>query len=140
MPRIQIETARREAEQEADPLVVGFLGEDFTCRNQINQFILIEMITTEVGEGTSNDEMVMVANAFMTFLQDIIVPDDWDRFRKACRTNHAGIEELQALVQGVVTYYGATPTQPSSDSSDGTPTISSLPRAASSPMAAYQAS
>lgn len=141
MPRIQIQTARREADTtEIDPLVVGFLDEDFTCRNKINQFVFMEMVTTEIGDGTSPSEIVMVANAFMTFLQDIIIPEDWDRFRKVCRANSVGTDDLQPLIQGIVEYYGAHPTQRPSDSSDGPPITGSSSRAGSSPMAAYRAS
>lgn len=135
MPRIQIEVARREAEPDnADPLVVEFLGEAFTCRDSMNQWTLLTMMAEDA------DDLGRVVSAFMAFLQDIFVPEDWDRFSKTCRTNRVGMEELQPLVQGIAEYFTATPGRPSSSSSDVTPTTSSLPRAASSPVAAYRAS
>lgn len=135
MPRIQIQVARREADPDnADPLVVGFLGGDFTCRSSMNQWTMLEMLAADA------DDLGEVMSAFMAFLREVIVPDDWDRFRKHCRAQRVGVEDLQPLVQQIAEFYAATPGLPSSASSVGSSTTGNGSRDAVSPAAAYQLS
>lgn len=123
--------ARREAEQkDADPLVVEFCGEDFTCRSAMNHWVFLEMMAA------NHEEQGEVAAAYMAFLEEMIVPEDWQRFRKACRSNRVSASDLQPLTTAVSEFYAGNPTQPSSASSDTSPATTSTLKAVSSSKAA----
>lgn len=108
-PRIQVTVAPRDAHPEGTDSqrpVVNLLGEHFTCRPAMTPWSLWEMLATPA------TDLEVVADAFMTFLEEVIVPGDWDRFRHLC--SGLGVDELQPVVQHIVDTYTA-PTEPPSD-------------------------
>ena len=85
MARVEIKAA--EAEQTGEPIVIVFHGQDFTCAAGVNEFALMRMA------GAEADGEMAVMGAFYRFLQTILIPDDWDRFRKVCMAERVSFLE-----------------------------------------------
>jgi hypothetical protein len=113
MPFIEIKAAEREAND--DPLVVRFLGEDFTCEDRQSIYPLVKVAGTE-----ANNEMAVIG-AFYEFLKSTFVMADWERFEAHCVAKRASYDDLVALVQGISEALTARPTNRPSGLPSGPP-------------------
>jgi hypothetical protein len=119
MPRVQLEIAKRERAANEDPLVFEINGEEYACQDDMSEFVLLELAATD----DSEDPQVTGA-AFMGLLADVIVPEDFFRFKQQARREKWDVDQLLPFVQAAVEYYSARPIMPLSSSDTGGPTTS----------------
>jgi hypothetical protein len=99
-----------------------------TTYNQVELVDLMEIAATVDEEDPR--ALVIVKDLLRMFIE----PDDFDAFWQKAREEKQTIEDLSALMQGLMVAVTDRPTQPLSDSSAGQPTtITSLPVASATP-------
>ncbi|HXC63219.1 MAG TPA: hypothetical protein VNZ67_02615, partial [bacterium] len=65
--------------------------------------------------GSEADGEMAILSAFMVFLRELIVAEDWGRFRATCRANNVGFDELKPLIEGIAEAIAGRPTPRPSD-------------------------
>lgn len=117
MPKVVLDLAQAEREEvNPDPLVFEIDGQDYTCQDELAEFALMDLAQ----KADSQDAMEAGA-AFMNFLQTILIPEDWDRFRQNAIKNKWTTLQMLPLVQQAVEAMVGVPTLPPSESPSGQP-------------------
>lgn len=124
MPKIQITIARHERATNPDPLVFEINGEDFTCQEEMSEFVLMELAAA----GAKTADEAEAGAAFINFLTDVLEPESYERFRVRAIESKWTAEEMLPFVRAAVEQIGARPTMPPSTSQDGEPTTGTQSR------------
>lgn len=103
----------------------NLFGESFGLADSVGEFALMEF--AEAAEDVESNSLGAMA-AVMRLLREAVVPQDWQRFRAACRANKATTEQLLPVVMAAFEQETDRPTVRPSDSSDGP--VSTEPRSA----------
>lgn len=109
--------AANEAAGEREPDTFGFYGQTFELRDRVGLMTLMQFAAVAV-KGVEVDDMEGLV-AVYRMLEDVIVPDDWQRFQDHARTVSASSDDLLAVVKQAMQVIGGRPTVRPSDSSDG---------------------
>lgn len=97
---------------------VEFFGETFTLAEEISEFALMEF--AESAENADSETLAGLA-AIMRLLREVVIPEDWGRFKATARKNKAKVEDVLPLAVSVFEVKTARPTPRPADSSDGPP-------------------
>ena len=100
---------------------VEFLGVDFRIADKVAALPIMRFAKVAKA-GVDASELDGMA-ALYDLLEQVIHPDDWQKFERHADQQRADGEQLLGVVQGVFELLAARPTGRSSDSSDGPRTI-----------------
>lgn len=131
MAPLEFTVAARAAEGEGVPF--RFQGLDFTTVADPGVFSVLELAAAASAQDASAESTVETLTALYDFLRALVAPEDWGRFRRACIRSRPQVEDLMAVVSGLVPEVLGRPTSQSSDSpasGSGTGTTSTEPSAA----------
>ena len=99
------------------------MGESFEVQSEISAWAFADF--AEVlgkSKDDANEFDPATITAMMSLLQDVIVPEEWVRFKTVTRAKRANFEQLMKVVKDTTAAQSGRPTSRPSDSSDG-PTV-----------------
>jgi len=102
-----------DEDTEPQPATVDFHGTAFRVRDKVPVWALMEFLD---GEGRGEAEALAAGHRF---IRDVLHPDDFAAFGRACREHDASFDEILQLAVAAAT---ARPTVRPADSPDGPPT------------------
>jgi hypothetical protein len=111
---------------------VEFHGETYRIADKIGLMPLMRFAKTAQEGVDSNDMDGLVA--MYDLMEQCLIDEDWAKFTTAATKHRADGEELMAVVKQAIETMAERPTQRSSDSSDGPPSISGNSTADSSSL------
>lgn len=116
MPRVILNIAQAEASDEevSDPLEFEIEGQVYTCQEELAEFALLDLAAKAMSE-----DVMEAGAAFMTFLEGLLIPEDWQRFKKQAIKEKWKSEQMLPLVQQAVEFMVGVPTSPLSGSAAG---------------------
>ena len=124
---IQYEAAAREAE--GKPVTFGLGGAKFSTKrpDEIDGFVLMELSKMGAVEDDDDDERsgMEVLAAFYEFLDGVMLPSEFRRFRKVCRRHNVPLDVIITIAKDIMPLLFGRPTTPSS-SSAASPTANGL--------------
>lgn len=124
---IQYEAAAREAE--GKPVTFGLGGAKFATKrpDEIDGFVVMELSRLGAVEDDDDDERsgMEVLAAFYEFLDGVMVPSEFKRFRKVCRRHAVPLDVIITIAKDIMPLLFGRPTTPSS-SSAASPTANGL--------------
>lgn len=106
-------------EVEEFPLEIN--GETVTCVGDIDGIVLLDYTASMRPEVP----VARRAHSMMQFLQECIVPSDWDRFRELVRKNRLDVENVAEISGYLSAVYSTRPTKSAEPSSTGQTTTGS---------------
>jgi hypothetical protein len=116
------ELAAAKAETNAEPVTFDWHGTRIRCRTSMPALPLLELASTGADMRASDDEDLMtIAASFYRFLQSVIDPEDWPKFRQSCADNGDGADQLMPLVSQLGEAIIGRPTERPSGSVAGPP-------------------
>lgn len=136
------ELAAAKAETTAEAITFDWHGTKIRCRAEMPALPLLELAATgeEMQNTAVEDDFLLVGAAFYRFLECVIDPADWPKFRRASMANGDGPDQLLPLVEKLGAAISGRPTERRSASPSGPPptmatSTGPLPSRASTPPA-----
>lgn len=99
-----------------------FMGDSFNVQDEISAIAMGDFAVAAAStEGEDKNSLPAMA-AMMGLLEDCVMPEEWQRFRKVAKAKRAGFDDLMKFVGEIMVASAERPTGQPSDSTDGLPT------------------